>query len=107
MFSNRAQIAVGDRLVHFAVGSGHRFGSPRFFAVSRATTEPEPSGHDQWPWQVMFEYVVRGPLLRYCPSLSDIDTTPTRQRKELTDEQGVEAEALLRRKHSIFPPLGD
>lgn len=107
MFSSRAHIAVGDTLVHYAVGSSRDYGSSKFFALSRTVSEVEPSPNERWPWQVAFEYIVRGPLLRYCPSLDEIDTTPTRSHKHLTEEQGVEAERLLTRKLPIFGSLGD
>src|SRR5689334_19474718 len=107
MFGSRAQVALGDRLVHYAVGSPQAYGKAKFYAVSEIVTPLEPSGHERWPWQVEFDYVVRGPLLRYCPSLDEIDARPPRSHTRITGEQGMSAVRALERKIPIFGALGD
>lgn len=107
MFGARARITTGDRLVHYAVGSPQTFGKPKFYAVSEVVSPVEPSGHERWPWQVGFEYVIRGPLLRYCPSLDEIEARPPRSHTRLSDQQGREAVRLLERKAPIFGSLGE
>lgn len=99
MFSRRPTIVAGDRLVHHAVGSGRAYGAGRIFALAEVVADPEPSGHERWPWQVLREVVAGAVHLRSAPTLADIDVHPASLRQQshirLTPEQGRRAEWLL------------
>ena len=99
MFSRRPAVRQDDRLVFYAVGSAARFKVGRIFAVVEVSSEPEPSGHERWPWQVFSRMLVPGPRLPTCPSIDDIDVALTSLRRQshisLTDDQGREAERLI------------
>ena len=98
-FPRRPSIKLGDRLVLYAAASGRVFGAPRFYAVEETTSWPEPGDHLRWDWAIKTRVVVPGPLLSRAPTLHQIGVKPTSVRSQshirLTDDQGVEAEALL------------
>lgn len=62
----------GDLLVCYAVGSARLYGEARVFAVDEVVSEPEPSLHQRWPWQVRLRHVAGAPSLRMAPTLRDI-----------------------------------
>jgi hypothetical protein len=99
MFPQRPRVAKGDRLVYYAVGSAGLHKKPRIFAVVEVTSEPEPSGHPRWKWQVQTRMLVPGPRLLSCPTLDDIDVRQTSLRQAshitLTEHQGKNAERLI------------
>jgi hypothetical protein len=101
MFPRRPRVGVGDRLVLYAVGSAAQFKSGRIYAVLGVTSEPEPSPHDRWPWQVQTEMLIPGPRLPSCPSIEDIDVVSRSLSRHshiaLTYDQGKEAEQLIAR----------
>jgi hypothetical protein len=111
MFSRRPQIKPADRFVFYAVGSPRLFKAGRICAVTEVTGEPTFSKHDRWPWEVTRTFVVAGPRLEHCPTLSDIDVSSLSVRSHshirLTEEQGRRAEKLIAeaaRKHgSVLP----
>lgn len=110
MFSRRPSVEPGDRLVFYAVGSAAQFKVGRIFAVTGVTSEPEPSHHDRWPWQVYSRMLVPGPRLMYCPTIDDIDVAQTSLRRQshisLTPEQGKEAERMIARAAERAGSLG-
>jgi Staphylococcal nuclease homologue len=73
MFARRPSIERGDRLVYHAVGSANQFKTGRLFSVVEVISDPEPSGHDRWPWQVKHRMLVPGPRVPSWPSIDDID----------------------------------
>jgi hypothetical protein len=101
LFSRRPTVEPGDRLVFYAVGSAAQFKTGRIFAVVEVTSEPEPSGHDRWPWQVRSRMLVPGPRLPNCPTIDDIDVAQTSLRRQshisLDEARGKEAERLIAR----------
>lgn len=68
-------IAVGDVLIHRAVGSA----GDRLIAVARVTGSPSQAGNGQWPWLLPRQ------LTYVCPSL---DVAPR------AAEVGIEAEGM-------------
>lgn len=101
MFARRPSIEPGDRLVYHAVGSASQFKTGRIFSVVEVISDPAPSAHDRWPWQVEHRMLVPGPRLPSCPSIDDIDVAPTSLRQQshvrISPEQGKEAERLIAR----------
>ena len=98
MFSRRPKVGVGDRLVFYAVGSAARVKAGRIFAVVETTSEPEPSEHERWPWQVRTSMLIPGPRLTACPTIDDIDVAAASLRQShiaLDPRQGYEAERLI------------
>lgn len=99
MFRSRPRIRVGDRLVMYASGSPGRFGAGRFFAVREVVSEPQPSGHERWPWKLSVREIVGGPELERCPTLEQIDVEAKSVRRQshirLDESAGVFAEELL------------
>jgi hypothetical protein len=99
MFSRRPRIEPGDRLVWYAVGSAAQFKKGRIFSVVEVVTDPEPSEHDRWPWQVLTQMLVPGPRLMSCPSIEDIDVEQTSLRRQshigISEDQGRTAERLI------------
>jgi hypothetical protein len=110
LFPRRPSIALGDRLVFYAVGSAKQFKFPRIFAVAEVTSDPEPSGHDRWPWQVRTRMLVPGPRLLACPTLGAIDKEQTSLRQAshitLSEEMGKLAEKLIARAAERSGSLG-
>jgi hypothetical protein len=103
LFSRRPRISVGDRLVMYASGSPGRFGAGRFFAVREVVSDPEPSGHERWPWKLAVREVVGGPNLDRCPTIDEIDVAAKSLRRQshihLDESAGVLAEELLERSY--------
>ncbi len=102
MFSSRPRIQVGDRFVMYASGSPGRFGAGRFFAVREVVSDPEPSKHERWPWQLSVRDVVSGPgLLKFCPTIDQIGVDAKSLRRHsyigLDEGAGILAEQLLQR----------
>jgi hypothetical protein len=99
-FPRRPTVEPGDRLVSYAAGSGQVFLAPRFFAVAESISWPELSDHSRWAWGVKTRMVVPGPLLTHAPTLHQLDVNTKSVRSQshirLSEEQGLEAEALLR-----------
>jgi hypothetical protein len=87
--------------VFYAVGSAAQFNTGPIFAVVEVTSEPEPSGHERWPWQVRSRMLVPGPRLPGCPTIDDIDVAHTSLRRQshisLDEDRGKEAERLIAR----------
>ena len=76
-FPRRPRIGRGDRLVCYAVGSARPFGAGRIYAVEEVVSEePEPGGHERWPWVVEVRELVSVPLLSFAPELGDIGVSP-------------------------------
>jgi hypothetical protein len=110
MFSSRPRVDVGDRMIYYAVGSAARFKKGRIFSVHEVVSEPERSGHQRWPWQVMTRMLIPGPRLPYCPSIDDIDVRPASLSQHshisISPEQGVLAERLIARAAERAGSLG-
>jgi hypothetical protein len=110
MFSRRPRVEPGDRFVYYAVGSAAQFKTGRIFSVVECLSEPEPSGHQRWPWQVMTRMLVPGPRLPSCPSIDDVDVEQTSLRRQshisISDEQGRTAERLIARAADRTGSLG-
>jgi hypothetical protein len=102
LFPRRPAIRRGDRLVVYAAGSAAAFGEGRLFAVEEVVSdEPEPSGHERWPWRLRTRELASVPLLSHAATLSEIGVTPRSLGRHshirLADEQGRRAEELIRR----------
>jgi len=69
-FPRRPRIVPGDRLVLYASVW------KRVFGVVEVTGEPEPSGHERWPWQVPMEALVVVPHLDNAPPIEAIGVAP-------------------------------
>ena len=111
-FPRRPRVQAGDRLVNYAVGSARAFGSGRIYLVEEVLSEePEPGGHERWPWVVAVGPVVSVPRLSLAPELSDIGVMPRSLSQHshirLTREQGELAEELIRaaaEEATVEPP---
>ncbi len=76
-FPRRPRIQGGDRLVNYAVGSARRFGAGRIYLVEEVVSEePEPGGHERWPWVVEVCELASVPRLAFAPELSEIGVSP-------------------------------
>ena len=100
-FPRRPRIAGGDRLVNYAVGSARAFGAGRIFLVEEVVSEePEPGGHERWPWVVEVREIVSVPLLSIAPELREIGVSPRSLSQHshigLSPEAGRLAERLIR-----------
>ena len=88
-------------MVYYAVGSSAQFRAGRIFAVEEVMSDPGPSEHDRWPWQVETQMLIPGPRLPNCPTIDDIEVAQTSLRRHshiaLTEAQGREAEMLIAR----------
>ncbi len=110
-FPRRPRIQAGDRLVNYAVGSARMFGSGRIYMVERVVSEePEPGGHERWPWVVEVEHVVSVPRLALAPELRDIGVIPRSLSQHshirLSAQQGELAEHLIREAAEGHPDGG-
>lgn len=99
-FPRRPRIHAGDRLVNYAVGSARVFGWGRIYMVERVVSEePEPGGHERWPWVVEVAHVVSVPRLSLAPELRDIGvmarSLSQHSHIRLTPDQGELAETLI------------
>ena len=98
-----------SRLVEYAAGSARNFGEGRFFAISEAVSDPEPSPHERWPVQVRTRTLVAGPRLEFCPSVDDIGvmlrSLGRHSHIRLTPEQGERAERLIEAAAKEFGAL--
>ncbi|MBN1528336.1 MAG: hypothetical protein JW895_04710 [Thermoleophilaceae bacterium] len=108
MWHSRPRVGPGDRIVTYAAGSAAQFRTGRIFCVVDVVTEPEPSGHSRWPWQVTTRMLVPGPRLPSCPTVDDIDVQvrSLRFHKSISVEQGREAELLIARAADRTGSLG-
>jgi hypothetical protein len=101
MFPRRPSVTPGDRLIMYAAGSHLHFREGRIYAVEEVVSEPEPSAHARWPWQVRSRIVAAGPRLEHCPTITDIDVERRSVRRQshirLNGDQGQRAEALITR----------
>ena len=102
LFPRRPSIRRGDRLVLYAAGSAAAFGEGRLFAIEEVLSEePEPSGHERWPWRLHTRMLVSVPLLSHGPTLGEIGVAARSLGRHshirLSDEQGRRAEQLVRR----------
>lgn len=101
MFSSKPRIRVADRLVMYACGSPKRFGAGRFFAVREVVSDPQPSGHERWPWKLSVREVIGGPELERCPTIGELGVAAKSLRRQshihLDESAGVLAEELLER----------
>ena len=100
-FPRRPRIERGDRLVNYAVGSARAFGAGRIYLVEEVVSEePEPGGHERWPWVVQVTEVVSVPRLSLAPELRDIGVSPRSLSRHshigLSLESGRLAERLIR-----------
>ena len=100
-FPRRPRIDAGDRLVNYAVGSARVFGSGRIYLIDEVVSEePEPGGHERWPWVVEVRPVVWVSRLSLAPELRDIGVAPRSLSQQshirLSAEQGELAERLIR-----------
>jgi hypothetical protein len=100
-FPRRPRIAGGDRLVNYAVGSARAFGSGRIYLVEEVVSEePEPGGHERWPWVVKVKELVSVPRLSLAPELREIGVSPRSLSQHshirLSLEAGRLAERLIR-----------
>jgi hypothetical protein len=95
----RPTIRAGDRLVMYASGSPGRFGTGRFFQVREVLSDPQPSGHERWPWKLPVQEIVGGPELERCPTLDQIGVKAKSVRRQshihLDEGAGILAEQLL------------
>ena len=108
-FPRRPRIARGDRLVNYAVGSARAFGAGRIFLVEEVVSEePEPGGHERWPWVVEVRELVSVPLLSIAPELRDIGVSPRSLSQHshigLSHEAGRLAERLIQEAADAPPP---
>jgi len=99
-FPRRPRIEAGDRLVNYAVGSARAFGSGRIYRVDEVVSEePEPGGHERWPWVVEVRPLVWVARLSLAPELREIGVMPRSLSQHshirLTVEQGELAEGLI------------
>lgn len=100
-FPRRPRIAGGDRLVNYAVGSARAFGAGRIFLVEEVVSEePEPGGHERWPWVVEVREIVSVPLLSIAPELREIGVSQRSLSRHshigVSPEAGRLAERLIR-----------
>ncbi len=102
LFPKRPRIARGDRLVVYASGSAAAYDEARFIAIEEVVShEPEPSGHERWPWRLETRLVNAVDSIAAAPALREIGVSPKSLRQHshigLSEEQGQLAEELLRR----------
>jgi hypothetical protein len=100
LFPRRPRIRRGDWLVIYASGSAAAYGEARFIAVEEVLSEePEPSGHERWPWRLETRLVRAVDSIAASPALREIRVSPKSLRQHshirLTDEQGMQALQLL------------
>ncbi len=100
-FPRRPRIQGGDRLVNYAVGSARAFGAGRIYLVEEVVSdEPEPGGHERWPWVVEVTEVVFVSRLSLAPELREIGVSPRSLSRHshiaLSLESGRLAERLIR-----------
>jgi hypothetical protein len=69
-FPRRPRIVPGDRLVLYASVW------KRVFGIAEVTSDPGPSGHERWPWQVSIEPLVVVPHLENAPPVEAIGVAP-------------------------------
>lgn len=110
-FPRRPRIERGDRLVNYAVGSARAFGAGRIYLVEEVVSdEPEPGGHERWPWVVEVREVVSVPRLSLAPELRDIGVSPRSLSQHshigLPAEAGRLAERLIREAAEEVPRAG-
>src|SRR4051794_773291 len=101
LFPKRPRIRAGDRLVVYASGSAVQYGEARFVAIEEVLSEePEPSGHDRWPWRLRTRLVLAIHDLAHAPALREIGVSPKSLRQHshirLARDQGAAALELLR-----------
>ena len=99
-FPRRPRIERGDRLVNYAVGSARAFGAGRIYLVEEVVSaEPEPGGHERWPWVVEVRELVSVPRLSIAPELREIGVSPRSLSQHshigLSPEAGRLAERLI------------
>ena len=99
-FPRRPRIERGDRLVNYAVGSARAFGAGRIYLVEEVlSAEPEPGGHERWPWVVEVREVLSVPRLSIAPELREIGVSPRSLSQHshirLSQEAGRLAERLI------------
>jgi hypothetical protein len=89
----------------YASGSPGRFGAGRFFQVREVLSDPQPSGHERWPWQVLVREIIGGPELERCPTIDEIGVETKSIRRQshirLDESAGILAEELLERATGI------
>src|SRR4051812_10940504 len=90
-----ARMIPGDVLIHRAVASPGQ----RLIAVGEVLSQPEPSGHKRWPWQVRRRLTAVCPSLEVGPRLSQIGESSRglRVMKALSDDHGRLAVDLIAR----------
>ncbi len=91
-----ARMDVGDVLVHRAVGSEGN----RLVAFGDVISEPEPSNHGRWPWQVRRRLTHVCRTLSEAPLLAEVGVGPKglRVMKAMEDSEGAHAVALISRR---------
>ncbi len=77
------------------------FGSGRIYLVEEVLSEePEPGGHERWPWVVEVQPVVWVGRLSLAPELRDIGVIPRSLSQHshirISADQGEQAEQLIR-----------
>jgi hypothetical protein len=100
MFAKRPSIRAGDRLVVYAAGSAAEYGEGRFLAVEEVvSSEPEPSGHERWRWQMRTRPLAWVEDLSRAPALREIGVSAKSLRQHshirLGDDQGRTALRLI------------
>jgi hypothetical protein len=79
LFPRRPRIERGDRLVVYASGSAAVYGEGRFVAIEEVISdEPEPSGHERWPWRLDTRLVAAVDELAVAPALREIGVSRSR-----------------------------
>ena len=97
-FPRRPRIAAGDRLVNYAVGSARAFGAGRIYLVEEVVSEePEPGGHERWPWVVEVRELMSVPRLSSAPELREIGVSPRPLSQHSHIEASLEAGRLAER----------
>ena len=88
-----ARMALGDALIHRAVGSAGN----RLVAVGVVSMGAHPSGHERWPWQIGRRLIHVCAGLEMAPTIADIGETASglRVMKEISEEAGSLAERLI------------
>ncbi|WCB94526.1 hypothetical protein DSM104299_03263 [Baekduia alba] len=69
-FPRRPRIVPGDRLVLYASVW------KRVFGIVEVTSEPRPSGHERWPFEVALEALLVVPHLENAPPVEAVGVAP-------------------------------
>jgi hypothetical protein len=70
-------------------------------------TDPEPSGHPRWGWQVRVRLLIAGPRLEHCPTLAEVevDRRSLGRHSHIRLRFGHRAEVLIQRAADRYGAL--